>query len=121
VHRLLAVLAVTISMFGQVSVKGMTVAGGMGTGNVCGVPNFCSPTNTNVDQTSAPAALIGLTGVNATTVDAATGNIIIRATDYSLNGGTTGNAAFRANSDSNDNVWSISWETLAVEQPVRME
>lgn len=93
----------------QIKVGGGTIGGG-GIGlpappPLCGLPNFCSPTNANVDQTSAPGALIGLTGLGATFTDV-TGNLIIRATDYTLNGGTSATTAFRTNSDSNDNVWS---------------
>ncbi len=98
----------------QVTIKGVTITGVNISTSPCGAPNFCSPTNANVDQTSAPAALLGLTGVGASTTDAATGNLIIRATDYSLNGGGSTSAAFRANSDSNDNVWSIDDKMVGI-------
>ena len=79
-------------------------AGQFRTGGGSGTIAFQSPTDKNVDQTSAPAALLGLYGINNSVIDV-TGNKIVRVSDYSMNGGSS-SASIHTNSDSNDNVWS---------------
>lgn len=108
-------MVLNIAAYAQITVSGgVSITGGTSISFTNPVLVFSSPTNTNVDQTSAPAGLLGVTGAINSTITDVTGNNVIRATNYSVSGGTTGTAAFRTNSDSNDNVWSIDNKAFIV-------
>src|ERR1700730_6772331 len=63
-----------------------------------------SDTCVEVDQTSAPSALIGPTGTGRSVADPALGNTIVRCTDRNSGSSFRG---YRTKSDSNDNVWNV--------------
>jgi hypothetical protein len=102
--RWIWILILASTATAQTTIGGSSSLGGS-VSMACGLPNFCSPTNTNNDQISAPATLIGVTGAHNSFVDV-TGNTVVRCTNYNDSGLTAGTASFRSNSDSNDNVWS---------------